>query len=66
VSGTAERCKAGSQVWSAQRDTPGSRFKIPGTPAGVPGMTVVVVQGCRSLCSLNPWLISVHRSAVPL
>ena len=24
---TAERCKEGSQVWSATRDTPGSRFK---------------------------------------
>ena len=66
MTGTAERCKEGSQVWSATRDTPGSRFKSPGTPAGVREKTVIVVQGCRSLCSLNPWLISVHRSAVPL
>jgi hypothetical protein len=63
--GTAERCKKGRQVWSAKRDTPESRFKRRGTPAGVPVRTVIVVQGYRSLCSLNPWLISVHRSAVP-
>jgi len=24
MTGTAERCKEGSQVWSATRDTPGS------------------------------------------
>ena len=66
MTGTAERCKEGSQVWSAKRDTPGSRFKRPGIPAGVSGKTVIGVQGYRSLCSLNPWLISVRRSAVPL
>ena len=30
------------------------------------GGTVIVVQGYRSRCSLNPWLSSLHRSAVQL
>ena len=41
--GTAERCKEGSQVWSAKRDTPGSRLK-----------TAIVVQGYRSLTRSTP------------
>ena len=51
---TAERCKEGSQVWSAKRDTPGSWFKRPGTPAGVPGKGLFVTRGIARAARSTP------------
>ena len=66
MTGTAERCKEGSQAWSATRDTPGVTVQgawHPGRGAGKDGYRC---PGVSLAHSLNPWLISVHRSAVPL
>ena len=61
---TAERCKEDSRVWSATRDTPGlSNQRALAPQPGVPGRGSPY-QGFRSLRSLNPWLPSLHRSAV--
>jgi hypothetical protein len=45
-------------AWSIQSTSPGTPVGVPGRGHSYPH------QGYRSLSSLNPWLPSLHRSAV--
>ncbi len=74
---TPEARKEGRQVWSAQRDTPGTQYRKTWHPERVPGILILApfqgvsahenyYQGLRSFHSLNPWLPSWHAPGVLL